>query len=123
LKKARTTHRGTNRYKVLVQNGTDTGSVSDPDPRSTDRLNPDPGLKGVKIKKRSVKINVIGINMLIVTLFSLKFIIIFTIFLLLTYIQDPEPHSPKKLNLDPDPHKVNAEPKHWIQVRVFLTGI
>jgi hypothetical protein len=25
---------------------------------------------------------------------------------------DPGPHSPKKLV--PDPHKVNADPKHWL---------
>jgi hypothetical protein len=41
--------------------------------------------------------------MFIVTLFSL-------IVLTYTGIQDPDPHSPKKL--DPDPHKVNADPKH-----------
>jgi hypothetical protein len=47
-------------------------------------------------------------------LFSLKFDILFwlmTNFLFLTYIQDPDLHSFSKL--DPDPHKVNADPKHW----------
>jgi hypothetical protein len=54
--------------------------------------------------------------MFIVTLLSLIFNIIFfllwQIFLFLTYryIQDPDPHSFEKL--DPDPHKVNANPKH-----------
>jgi hypothetical protein len=26
---------------------------------------------------------------------------------------DPDLHSPKKLDPDSDPHKVNADPKHW----------
>jgi hypothetical protein len=48
--------------------------------------------------------------MLIVTLFSLKLNIFFTLttFLLLTYIQDPDPHSFSKL----DPDKDNADLKH-----------
>jgi hypothetical protein len=29
---------------------------------------------------------------------------------------DPDPHSPKKLDPDPAPHKVNADPKHWLRV-------
>jgi hypothetical protein len=45
--------------------------------------------------------------MSIVTLFSLNL----TLFLGY-YIQDPDPHSPKKL--DPDPHKVNADPKRCL---------
>jgi hypothetical protein len=56
-----------------------------------------------------------------VTLFSLKFNIIFWLwqkFLFATYIQDPDsfekldpdPHSPKNLDSEPDPHKVNEDP-------------
>jgi hypothetical protein len=52
--------------------------------------------------------------MFIVALFSLKFSIFFyfdNIFVFkVPYIHDPDPHSPKKL--DPEPHKVNADPKH-----------
>jgi hypothetical protein len=35
---------------------------------------------------------------------------------------NPDPHLPKKLDLDSDPHKVNAYPKHWLQkwLPVFL---
>jgi hypothetical protein len=91
-----------------------------------------PGLKRAKIKKKthlkdrklgikSLKINLSTIKMFIVTLFSLKFNIIFYFFM---YTQDldldphsfpqldPDPHSPKKLDPDPDSHKVNADPKH-----------
>jgi hypothetical protein len=31
---------------------------------------------------------------------------------------DPDSYSPKKL--DPDPHKVNADPKHWLE-HVYYT--
>jgi hypothetical protein len=57
-----------------------------------------------------------------VTLFSLKFNIFFTLknlpFLTCTGNQDPDPHSPKKL--DTDPHKVNPDPKHWPEHQIGL---
>jgi hypothetical protein len=57
--------------------------------------------------------------MFIVTLFSLKFNIIFWLwkFFVLLYIQDPDPDlDPHSFpNLDPDPHKVNGDPKHSLQ--------
>jgi hypothetical protein len=30
---------------------------------------------------------------------------------------DPDPHSSKSLDPDPDPHIVNADSKHWLQIR------
>jgi hypothetical protein len=52
--------------------------------------------------------------MFILTLFSLKLNNL-TLNFFLTYrypIQDPDPHSFEKLDLDP--HKVNADPKHCL---------
>jgi hypothetical protein len=31
----------------------------------------------------------------------------------LTSVSDPDPHSAKMLDPDPDPHKTDADPKHW----------
>jgi hypothetical protein len=47
------------------------------DPHSIGRLDPDEGKNAAKRQIKSIKINVIGIKMFIVTLFSLKFDIIF----------------------------------------------
>jgi hypothetical protein len=91
----------------------------DPDPHSECRSGENEEKNGAKrqiIRQKSIKINVpvIGIKMFIVALFSLKFSIFFyfdNIFVFkVPYIHDPDPHSPKKL--DPEPHKVNADPKH-----------
>jgi hypothetical protein len=29
-------------------------------------------------------------------------------------VSDPDPHSAKMLDPDPDPHKTDADPKHWV---------
>jgi hypothetical protein len=43
----------------------------------------------------------------------------FSLNFFLTYYKDPEldpdPHSFSKLDPYPDPHKVNADPKHWLK--------
>jgi hypothetical protein len=94
-------------------------SVSDPDPHSIGLPDPDPGgLKRAKnaakrqiIGIKTIKINVIGIKMFIVTLryfhYNLTLFVDFDKIFVLTYIQDPDP-------------QVRFNFQSWIRIRIHL---